>query len=119
MVAYDLSHLTQAEDQRVIGPIQDDEALFVYALVRGMMTMLALHDTNLHYPPLGLQQGPYVDQDGHHGFAHQVVERHMVNLFKAWGYDVLSLHTTPERHDDGFPFRHGMTVCKKFKALAV
>jgi predicted O-methyltransferase YrrM len=33
---YDLSHLDQFDDQYVIGPIQDDEALFLYALVRGM-----------------------------------------------------------------------------------
>ncbi len=33
---YDLSHLTQFRDQHVIGPIQDDEALFLYALIKGM-----------------------------------------------------------------------------------
>lgn len=35
MAAYDLSHLTQSEQQIEMGPIQDDEALFLYALVRG------------------------------------------------------------------------------------
>ncbi len=211
MVAYDLRHLTQPEDQRVYGPIQDDEALFMYSIVRGMRmrrvleigglsgysarnfvaaiqasgpgsvlytvdlnpvpvvaanhrvivknaldmvaadvdgqpldlvffdchdmvqmqmyqrfveqglinddTMLALHDTNLHYPPVDVRQGLLVDQDGHAGYAHQPVEREMVNLFKGIGYDVLSLHTTPDRHDAGFPFRHGLTVCKKFRKL--
>ena len=34
MVAYSLSHLTQPDDQRVHGPIQDDEALFLFALIR-------------------------------------------------------------------------------------
>jgi predicted O-methyltransferase YrrM len=34
MVAYDLSHLTQQESQEVLGPVQDDEALFLYALIR-------------------------------------------------------------------------------------
>ena len=34
MVNYDLTHLTQNEEQAVIGPIQDDEALFLYSLVR-------------------------------------------------------------------------------------
>ena len=34
MVYYNLSHLTQADDQLVAGPIQDDEALFLYALIR-------------------------------------------------------------------------------------
>lgn len=42
MVAYDLSHLTQADDQAVIGPIQDDEALFLFALCRGMMVRRVL-----------------------------------------------------------------------------
>ena len=36
MVAYDLSHLTQADDQLVWGPVQDDEALLLFALVRVM-----------------------------------------------------------------------------------
>lgn len=36
MVAYSLSHLTQADDQRVGGPIQDDEALVLFALIRAM-----------------------------------------------------------------------------------
>ena len=36
MVAYNLSHLTQADDQQVGGPIQDDEALFLFAMVRAM-----------------------------------------------------------------------------------
>jgi O-methyltransferase len=43
-VNYDLSHLTQSPKQDVIGPIQDDEALFLYALVRvkRMKTVLEL-----------------------------------------------------------------------------
>jgi O-methyltransferase len=36
MVAYDLSHLSQEDSQLVVGPIQDDEALFLYAMIRGM-----------------------------------------------------------------------------------
>lgn len=36
MVVYDLSHLTQADSEAVIGPIQDTEALFLYSVVRGM-----------------------------------------------------------------------------------
>lgn len=36
MVAYNLAHLTQADTQDVIGPIQDDEALFLFALIRVM-----------------------------------------------------------------------------------
>ncbi len=33
---YDLSHLTQPDDQKVIGPIQDDEALLLFALCRSI-----------------------------------------------------------------------------------
>ena len=36
MVAYDLAHLTGRDDQLVEGEIQDDEALFLYSLIRGM-----------------------------------------------------------------------------------
>lgn len=35
MPSYDLSHLNQSATQSEIGPIQDDEALFLYALIRG------------------------------------------------------------------------------------
>lgn len=35
MVVYDLSHLTQPEHQMVAGPVQDDEALFMYSVIRG------------------------------------------------------------------------------------
>jgi predicted O-methyltransferase YrrM len=33
---YDLSHLTQPSHQNVSGPIQDDEALLLFALIRVM-----------------------------------------------------------------------------------
>ncbi len=36
MVVYNLSHLTQSPEQNVLGPIQDDEALFLFSVVRGM-----------------------------------------------------------------------------------
>lgn len=36
MVNYPLSHLTQDDSQTVSGPIQDDEALFLFSIVRGM-----------------------------------------------------------------------------------
>jgi predicted O-methyltransferase YrrM len=36
MTSYDLSHLTQPQKQNVVGPIQDDEALFLYSLIRTM-----------------------------------------------------------------------------------
>lgn len=34
---YSLCHLTQGEDQKVIGPVQDDEALFLFALCKVML----------------------------------------------------------------------------------
>jgi hypothetical protein len=37
MVQYDLHHLTQPNDQVVGGPIQDDEALLLYAIIRVCM----------------------------------------------------------------------------------
>ncbi len=33
---YDLDHLIQTNKQDVIGPIQDDEALLLYSIVKGM-----------------------------------------------------------------------------------
>jgi predicted O-methyltransferase YrrM len=33
---YELSHLSQEENQRVMGPIQDDEALLLYSVIRVM-----------------------------------------------------------------------------------
>ena len=35
MVYYDLTHLNQPSNQFVLGPIQDDEALFLYSIIRG------------------------------------------------------------------------------------
>jgi predicted O-methyltransferase YrrM len=216
MVFYNLSHLTQPENQKVIGPIQDDEALFLYSLIKGSRmrrileigglsgysamnflsaldrsqnptlytvdfnpvpvqtpkegsakhkiilknavnltsddldgerldlvffdchdmvqiqvyenlvkigiiddkTVIALHDTNLHYEPHGPKNGPLVVEDGNQGRAHQTVERIMVNLFKEkYGYYVYLLHTGPDAHNADFPFRHGVAVCRKFRRL--
>lgn len=206
MVNYNLDHLTQPSHQMVLGPIQDDEALFLYSILKGMRmkrvleigggegysannfimamdqvdgilytvdikpvpvlapnhkvivknalyltsedvdnrpldlvffdchdmvqmdiyhhfvkegliqdhTVLALHDTNLHYEPFKLW-GPYIVQED--GYAHQPVEREMVNMFKSLGYDTFMLHTTKEKHSPSFPFRHGITVCQKHKKL--
>jgi hypothetical protein len=213
MVKYDLTHLTQNDNQIVCGPIQDDEALFLYALIRGSrlervleigglsgysgknflqalsyskkgilytcdlnpvpvlannhkvivknalyltmedldnkpldlvffdchdmvqmeifhrfvaqniindQTILALHDTNLHYALSGKRAPfngcPYVASEN--GYAHQPVERDMVNIFKGLGYDIFSISTDASKHSIEFPFRHGLTVCKKFKLLA-
>ena len=207
MVKYDLSHLSQPEHQNVSGPIQDDEALFIYSIIRGCRlerileigglngysaknflqalsfskkgilytcdlnpvpvldenhkvfvknaldltindldnkpldliffdchdmiqmdiynkfineniindnTILALHDTNLHYAPFQ-HCGIFIDKEN--GYAHQPVERTMVNMFKNLGYDIFSISTDQTKHHDEFPVRHGITVCKKFKTL--
>jgi hypothetical protein len=209
MVKYNLDHLTQPAAQNVAGPIQDDEALFLYSIIRGSRlsrileigglggysarnflralnygkpgtlytcdlnpvpkladnhkviiknaldlnnedldnapldliffdchnmiqmkiynnflnsgiindkTILALHDTNLHYPFPGFQPGGiYIKQEN--GYAHQPVERKMVNLFKDMGYDIFQISTDQTKHDASFPFRHGLTVCKMFRPL--
>jgi len=207
MVNYDLSHLHQSDDQNVSGPIQDDEALFLYSIIRGCRlerileigglngysaknflqalsytdngilytcdlnqvpsqgenhriiiknaihltptdldnqeidliffdchdmiqmdiyhhliqhniitdkTIIALHDTNLHYPPFQ-HCGHYIEQED--GYAHQPVERIMVNQFKDLGYDIFSISTDKSKHNHQFPVRHGITICKKFKYL--
>jgi predicted O-methyltransferase YrrM len=208
MVNYDLSHLIQDENQNVSGPIQDDEALFLYSIIRGCRlerileigglsgysaknflkalsfskngvlytcdinpvpvlcenhkviiknalhlttddldnksldliffdchdivqmdiyyhlvnnniindnTILALHDTNLHYPPYQ-HCGEYIEKEN--GYAHQPVERTMVNIFKNLGYDIFGISTDQTKHSEEFPVRHGITVCKKFKVLS-
>jgi predicted O-methyltransferase YrrM len=207
MVKYDLSHLTQPESQNVSGPIQDDEALFLYSIIRGCRlnrileigglsgysaknflqalsfsktgvlytcdfnevptlsdnhkviiknaldltvndldnqpldlvffdchdmvqidiycklvnnniindnTIIALHDTNLHYPPYH-HWGVYNENEK--GYAHQPVERQMVNIFKNLDYDIFSISTDSTKHSPDFPVRHGLTVCKKFKFM--
>jgi predicted O-methyltransferase YrrM len=206
MVNYDLSHLTQADSQLPTGPIQDDEAIFLYSIVRGSRltrileigglngysaknflqatshsndatvytcdinpvpslapnhkiitknaiyitpedldnkpldmvffdchdyiqlgiysslvklklitdkTILALHDTCLHYPK-EFQGNPAME---HTGYIHQQVECHMVNLFKEMGYDIFSIVTDITKHSPEFPYRCGVTVCQKFKPL--
>ena len=77
-------------------------------------TILALHDTNLHYPPFQVF-GNYIEEEK--GYAHQPVERTMVNSFKELGYDIFSISTDSSKHSEEFPFRHGVTICKKFKLL--
>lgn len=206
MVQYDLSHLTQDAKQLVCGPIQDDEALFLYSLVRSKRmtrilevgglsgysaanflkaiehrktgavytvemysmtrlsdrhkcitkdarsvtpedvdgealdlvffdchdfiaelhmyfrlkdagiitdhTVLAMHDTNLHYAQFASFAYPVQG-----GFVHQPAERKLANIFKDMGYDVFCLHTRACDHDEDLPYRHGLTVCQKFDRL--
>ena len=84
-------------------------------------TIISLHDTNLHYKSEGFDptkmgiKETYVEAEG--GYVHQYVEREMVNIFKSLGYDCFCLHTDPSKHNKLLPFRHGITICKKFKPL--
>lgn len=213
MVKYELDHLIQDQSQIVFGPIQDDEALFLYSIIRGCRlsrileigglsgysaknflqalkynensdnilytcdlnhvpvlaknhkviiknalllteedldnkpiellffdchdmvqmdiynsflksgiinddTIIALHDTNLHYSPhinLDICAYTYVKEED--GYCHQPVERDMVNIFKSLGYDIFAISTNKSKHDADFPLRHGVTICRKFKTL--
>jgi O-methyltransferase len=218
MSKYTLSHLNQPENQWVIGPIQDDEALFLYSVIRvkriktvfeigglngysaknflaavgsdGFVftvdinfvqpqspnhicitkdarditaedlhnqkiemvffdchaydvqmevynkllnqeliddnTVIALHDTNIHYPNVRGQYCtgpanepiPYFEDDVIVGYVHQPVERDMVNAFVEMGYHAFCLHTAgAHKHDESFPNRHGVTILSKFKKL--
>lgn len=215
MANYDLSHLTQPDHQYVNGPIQDDEALVLYSIIRAKRiktvleigglhgysaknfcqavgkdgtvytvdygslnqqdsnhililkdannfnstdlnhktieliffdchdyhvqmnlyfrlleqgvatdnTILALHDTNLHYPDTKNESSHCKhihDSDGNLiGYLHQPVERTMVNTFVGMGYHALCLHTTPDKHGNDLPQRHGLTILSKFKLLQV
>lgn len=204
---YNLSHLTQSPSQAVAGPIQDDEALVLFSIIRASRlkriveiggldgysaknfleavnggtvitidinpvrviapnhitiiksaeavtkedigervdmvffdchhfegsfsffnnmvncgviddnTILALHDTNLHHKqfmPADFYKTENAFYNGE-GWIHQVVERKLVNIFFDLGYEILNLDTKPEAHDETFPVRHGLTICKKFK----
>lgn len=203
---YNLAHLTQPSDQAVLGPIQDDEALFLFGLIRctrinrilevgglhgysaanflaaverssegvvytvdiaqvpklsahhvvitkdatdlsaedldnepvglvfldchdfraevGLLdrlsgagiindhTYIAVHDTNLH--PRCINGGAYEVAGG---WVHQQCEREIVNLLHDRGWDCIPLETAAEVHDEKFPFRHGLTICRRFRRL--
>jgi predicted O-methyltransferase YrrM len=207
MVQYNLEHLIQSDHQKVCGPIQDDEALFIYSVCRGRRlkyileigglsgysainfckavekmngvvytfdirpvpivshnhkvvikdareispsdvdnnvidlvffdchdydvqwkvfeklkennlidddTIIALHDTNTH--PNKYVGFAYETSDG---WVHARAERELTNKFKEIGYDVFNLHTKASSHDDSMPYRHGLSLCTKFKKLVV
>lgn len=77
-------------------------------------TALVLHDTNLHYSKFSS-----CAQECQDGYIHQEVERRMVNDFKSFGYDAFSLDTNKSKHDNSLPFRHGVTICRKFELFAL
>ncbi len=77
-------------------------------------TVLALHDTNLH--PYQSAGWAYQVEGG---WVHQTVERRMVNDLRNLGWDAFPLDTTPDRHGPDLPYRHGLTVMRKFRMLVV
>ena len=83
-------------------------------------TIIALHDTNLHpqqiLPYIG--KNPVIDINGQ-GWQHQKEERVLANYLKDEGYDIFSIRTKKKDHNAEFPFRHGVTVCQKFKKFIV
>lgn len=208
MHKYKLDHLTQVDNQAVLGPIQDDEALFLFSYIRccrlstvleigGLegysarnfleaiclsknpklytvdikqtpklaenhyvvlkraadvtpddlnnntldllffdchnfiqqktlfdnlykaniindSTTIVMHDTNLH--PEKVTADSYKISDG---WVHQSAERSLVLYMKQLGYDCVNIHTTMDKHDKDLPFRHGLTICKKFKPTTI
>jgi hypothetical protein len=83
-------------------------------------TILILHDTNLFYEPTTSKFINHLGEYGMHtkeGFAHQWVERNLVNYFKLKGYDIFNLSTKPENHNQKHQLLYGISVCKKFKLL--
>jgi hypothetical protein len=203
---YSLSHLSQGNKQDVMGPVQDDEALVLYAIVRALrintvleigglsgysaqnflqavgdngkvftcdinpMTQLAdnhffihkdaakitkedlhgvkvellffdchlydvqmdllktlerdkmvdnnliiaLHDTNTH--PQQFVPWAYETSQG---WVHQKAERMMVNELIGRGWQAICLHPSQDKYESSFPFRHGLTIMKRFQPLSV
>jgi hypothetical protein len=206
MVEYTLTHLTQDASQKVSGPIQDDEALLLFSVIRCMRiktvvevgglsgysalnfceavgrdgivitldlvdvpkvapnhrvivgdarnlrradygfehidllfldchdydvqmnllnvliderlidddTVIALHDTNVH-PYQSVNFAYRIPE----GWVHQPVERRMVNDLHRAGYEAICFHTRSDQHDETMPYRHGVTLLKRFKTLGV
>jgi len=203
---YNLAHLSQGTKQDVMGPVQDDEALVLYAIVRalriktvleigglsgysaqnfleavgdngrvftcdinpmeklannhffihkdaakitkedlhglkiellffdchlydvqmGLLEVLerdemidndliiALHDTNTH-PQQFVPWAYQVSQ----GWVHQKDERMMVNKLAGRGWQSICLHPSQDKHNSSFPYRHGLTIMKRFQPLDV
>lgn len=76
-------------------------------------TIIALHDTNPH----PYKTVPWCYQNGRGEWIHQAAERAMVNSLVERGWQALCLHTKPERHGPHLPFRHGLTIMRRFEPL--
>lgn len=82
---YDLSHLRQPGHQRVAGPIQDDEALLLYAVVRVMRIRRVLEVGGLAgYSARNFLQA----MDGDDGVAMYTVDLNPVPSISPWHYTI-------------------------------
>lgn len=75
--------------------------------------VLAFHDTNLH--PKNICGKYFLESEN--GWVHQPVERNLVEYFRTLGFDAICFHTKLE--EQSIPFRHGITIMKKYKKLHV
>jgi hypothetical protein len=71
--------------------------------------LLSFHDTDLH--PQRFCNSYFIDN----GWCHQPVERKLVEYFKTQGFDAMCFHTNME--ETTIPFRHGITLMKKYQKL--
>lgn len=84
-------------------------------------TILILHDTNLLYGDAALRNIECNGKIGYYseeGYVHQWVERNLVNYFKLKGYDIFTLSTKQNNHNEKYPLLFGISVCKKFELLS-
>jgi hypothetical protein len=82
---YDLGHLSQPGHQRVVGPIQDDEALLLYALVRVMRMRRVLEVGGLAgYSARNFLQA----MDGDDGVTMYTVDLSPVPSISPWHYTI-------------------------------
>jgi predicted O-methyltransferase YrrM len=86
------------------------EALLSHGIIDDEV-VLSFHDTNLH--PNKVCNSYYLPNEG--GWCHQPVERRLVDHFKIKGFDAICFHTKLDEHT--IPFRHGITIMKKYKKL--
>ena len=99
MVAYDLTHLTQPDHQLVAGPVQDDEALFLYALIRCMRLRRILEVGGLE----GYSARNFLKAMGPDGRLYTVDVRHTISLQSNHTTIVSSCEALTSRDVDGVP----------------
>lgn len=106
-------------DAHVIWPQFDFYHKMVESKLITEKTILILHDTNYFYEPYTskfMSSNPnFPGIETEKGYVHQAVERTLVNYFKLQGYDIFSLKTKPENHNENYEFLYGLSVCQKFQ----